>query len=105
MEPTNLTLIDNMYRKNPKDTYLAFAAANQHHKAGNTERAIEICKDLIKTNKNFADSYFELGQLYEKSNQTAKAIGVYKTGLTIALASNNDKIAGKISETLMFLED
>lgn len=104
MEQNNLDLIDAMHRKNPTDTYLAFAAANQHHQAGNTDRAIEICKMLIKINKNFADTYYELGQLYEKANQTKKAVEVYKKGLNVALTTENDKIAGKISETLMFLE-
>lgn len=104
MEQNNLDLIDAMHRKNPTDTYLAFTAANQHHQAGNTDRAIEICKFLIKVNKKFADTYYELGQLYQESNQMKKAIAIFKQGLDMAIQNNNDKIAGKISETLMFLE-
>lgn len=104
METKNLTLIDAMHQKNPTDTYLAFAAANEHHKSGNTDRAIEICKGLIKINKTFADTYYELGKLYEKCNKLELAIQTYKQGLDVAIQTNNDKITGKITETLMFIE-
>jgi len=94
-----------MYKKNPTDSFLAFAAAVEHNMAGNRKRAIEICESIIEEDPAYVDAYYKLGKIFENSNQKDKAISSYRAGKVIASKTNNQKSMGELTEALMFLDE
>lgn len=74
MSDTRLELIEDMLQKSPKDSFLNYAAALEHKKSGNLERAIELMEFLVNNDPNYLGVYYQLGKLYEELQQTKKAI-------------------------------
>jgi tetratricopeptide (TPR) repeat protein len=103
MDNERLEFITRMHEKNPKDSFLAFAAAVELQMAGNRARAISICENIIENDPQFIEAYSKLGKFYENQNQRKKAISAYKKGLAIAQKNQNQKFIGELSEALMFL--
>lgn len=105
MELNRLEFITQMHEKNPKDSYLAFAAAVEQQGAGNRKKAIHIIEQLILNDPEYTDAYFKLGKMYENSNKIKKAIHTYHTGKAVATKNNDQKSLGEITEALMFLDE
>lgn len=105
MERDRLTFVTNIYKNNPTDSFLAFAAAVEHNMAGNRKRAIEICESIIEEDPNYVDAYYKLGKMFENSNQIDKAISAYKAGKIVASEAKNQKAIGELTEALMFLDE
>ena len=105
MERDRLEFVTSMYRKNPTDSFLAFAAAVEHQMAGNRKRAIEICESIIEEDPNYVDAYYKLGKMFENSNRIEKAKTAYKAGKIIASKSKNEKSIGELTEALMILDE
>ena len=104
MDQDRLDLITSMHSKNPKDSYLAFAAAVENQMAGNRKKAIRIIEQLITTDPDYAQAYYKLGKMYENDKKIKKAVSVYHEGKKIALKVKDEKSLGEISEALMFLD-
>ena len=94
-----------MYKKNPTDSFLAFAAAVEHNMAGNRKRAIEIYETIIDEDPNYVDAYYKLGKMFENSDKIEKAKTAYKAGKVIASKVKNPKAMGELTEALMFLDE
>ena len=105
MKESRLDLVTSMHTKNPKDSYLAFAAAIENQTAGNPKKAMQIIEKLIEYDPDYAEAYYKLGKMYEEANKTKKAITTYLTGKEVATKNNDEKTLGEISEALMFLDD
>ena len=105
MSDTRLELIEDMLQKSPKDSFLNYAAALEHKKSGNLERAIELMEFLVKNDPDYLGVYYQLGKLYEELQQTKKAIQTYKAGKEVARKLNDQKTIGELTEALMFLDE
>jgi tetratricopeptide (TPR) repeat protein len=105
MSQDKLNFITDMYVKNPKDSYLAFAAAVENQMAGNRKKAIQIIEDLIINDPNYTDAYFKLGKMYENSNKLKKAVNTYHAGKIVATKNNDEKSLGELTEALMFIDE
>jgi tetratricopeptide (TPR) repeat protein len=105
MERDRLTFVTSMYKKNPTDSFLAFAAAVEHQMAGNRKRAIEICESIIDEDPEYVDTYYKLGKMFENSNKIDQAKKTYKAGKVIANKTKNQKSIGELTEALMFLDE
>jgi len=105
MEQNRLQFINQMHEKNPKDSYLAFAAAVEHQQAGNRKRAINIIENLIINDPEYTDAYFKLGKMYENDKKLKKAIQTYHAGKIVATKNKDLKSLGEITEALMFLDE
>jgi len=60
-------------RKTKKFPLLDLSLATAYFKNKNFEKAEKICKNLIKFNKNYADAYFLLGEIYLAKNNPSLA--------------------------------
>lgn len=105
MEQNRIDFITEMHLKNPKDSYLAFAAAVEHQMAGNRQKAIYIIENLIINDPDYTDAYFKLGKMYENSNRLKKAVNIYHAGKKIATKHKDEKSLGELTEALMFIDE
>jgi Tfp pilus assembly protein PilF len=106
MEATDrLTLITNMLKKDPEDSFLNYALAMEYLAKEETDNAVKQLEELMKRDANYLGTYYQLGKLYEQKEETDKAIETYKLGIEIAKQQDNNKAHGELNEALWLLED
>ena len=66
------------------DSFLQYALALEYVRVKENDIARDCFLKLIKEDKNYVASYYQLGKLYESLNEVEKAMGVYKNGIEIA---------------------
>ena len=98
-------MIEKMLKENPTDSFLNYAAALEFNKNGNKTQAIEVICKVLKNDPEYLGGYYQLGKLYEETNQLLKAIETYKKGKVIAEHHNDTKTVRELSEALLNLED
>lgn len=97
-------MIETMLASNPKDSFLQYAAALEHHKNGDIATAIKILQKIIKNDPDYLASYYQLGKMLEERGKQDEAIAVYKAGKTIAKKQSDMKTLGELTEALMLLD-
>jgi tetratricopeptide (TPR) repeat protein len=100
-----LKLIEDMLEKNPKDSFLNYAASLEYHKYGKSKKAISILEKLISFDPKYLGAYYQLGKYYEELNQVKKAIEVYKKGRLVAKECKDEKTHSELTEALLILDD
>jgi predicted Zn-dependent protease len=100
-----LTLISNMLKKEPEDSFLNYALAMEYLAVNDTGNAIRQLEALKKRDPDYLGTYYQLGKLYEGMEQNEKAIEAYKAGIEKAKQQNNNKAHGELNEALWLLED
>jgi tetratricopeptide (TPR) repeat protein len=94
-----------MLREEPNDSFLNYALALEHGKAGDLNKAIELIETLLKRDANYLGAYYQLGKYYEALQQNERAIAAYRKGLAVAEQQKNKKAMGELNEALWMLED
>jgi len=74
---------------NPSDSFLQHALALEYIKLGDDEMAQRLFEELLERDPSYVGSYYHLGKLFERRNDTAKAINWYEKGMNVA------KVAGE----------
>lgn len=106
MEATDrLTLITNMLKKDPDDSFLNYALAMEYLAKDETDNARKQLEELMERDSNYLGTYYQLGKLYEQKAENEKAIDTYKRGIEIAKQQGNNKAHGELNEALWLLED
>lgn len=104
MTQDRLKMIELMLETNPRDSFLHYAAALEHHKKGDANQAIKILRTIIKNDPNYLASYYQLGKMLEEKNKIAEAIEIYKIGKDVAKKQSEMKTLGELTEALMLLD-
>ncbi|TND10459.1 MAG: hypothetical protein FD123_101 [Bacteroidetes bacterium] len=102
---TRLEQVQEMLKQEPNDPFLNYALALEYAKLGDKTKAISIIEDLLSAKPGYLGAYYQLGQLYEQTEQAEKAVGVYKKGAALAQEQGNKKTLGELNEALWMLED
>jgi len=97
-------MISEMLEKNPKDTFLNYAAALEHKKDEEIDKAIKIFKRIVDIDPDYLPTYYQLGKLLEQTGHTDQAIRIYQRGKVLARAKNDVKAVGELSEALLILD-
>ncbi|MES2835886.1 MAG: tetratricopeptide repeat protein [Bacteroidota bacterium] len=92
-------------KKEPNDSFLNYALAVEYGSLNKNEEAIDLIKNLLEKNPDYLGAYYQLGQLFEKTNNIENAVATYKIGRTLAKTQDNKKAYGELTEALMMLED
>src|ERR1043165_3846987 len=100
-----LQQLQQMLEQEPHDSFLNYAVALEHGKAGDTGKAIEIIESLLQRDPNYLGAYYQLGKYYEAQQQNDRAVTTYKRGAVFAQQMNNKKALGELNEALWMLED
>lgn len=102
---SRLQLIEEMLREDPGDSFLQYAAALEHEKIGDTDKAIQLLDELLKRDPEYLGAYYQLGKMLESKNCMDRAAAIYRAGIEKASQQNNSKAKGELSEALMLLLD
>jgi len=73
--------IIEMLQSAGKDSFLQHALALEYIKIGHFDEALLQFVDLLDREPSYVGSYYHLGKLYEKLNNSDKAIFTYEKGM------------------------
>ena len=65
----------------PNDAFLLHALALEYVKQEKDDTAQELFENLLKQNENYIGSYYHLGKLLERKEETDKAKTTYEKGM------------------------
>lgn len=94
-----------MLKTDAEDSFLTYALALEHEKAGELPTAIKVIEGLIDRDPDYLGAYYKLGQLLEASGKNPKAIQVYSTGIKLADEKKDFKTKGELEEALWLIEE
>jgi len=75
---------------NPSDSFLQHALALEYIKLGDDETARTLFEELLERDPSYVGSYYHLGKLFERGNDTARAMKWYEKGMEIARAAGEN---------------
>ena len=105
MNEERLRKLKEWEAQKPDDAFLKFAIAQEYISAGNEEDALKYYKVLVDKFPDYLATYYQLGQLLEKTGQTEEAMYAYRKGKAVAEKGKDFKTLGELNEALMLLED
>ncbi|NJC26440.1 tetratricopeptide repeat protein [Neolewinella antarctica] len=70
----------------PNDSFLLFALAKEHEKAGADAGAREVYERIVSEHPNDPGTYYHLGKLLEKMGEPLTADQIYAQGITTTKA-------------------
>ena len=89
----------------PEDAFLKFAIAQEYVSAGSDNEAKKYFELLTKDFSDYLATYYQLGKLYERTDEIEKAKTTYIKGKEVASAEQNLKTLNELNEALLLLED
>lgn len=103
--PDRLEEIKKMMKTDPNDSFLTYALALEYEKIGDINKAISIIEQITIEDPDYLGSYYKLGQLYESQEKIDAAEKIYRKGIELAEAKNDNKAKGELEEALWLIED
>jgi len=94
-----------MLEEDPNDSFLNHALALEYFSLGKFESSKNVFQKVITDNENYLASYYQLGQTFEKLNDNAKAVEIYKVGVEKAKLQKNNKTLNELNEAIWMLEE
>ena len=85
------------------DSFLKYALALEYVRVKENDIARDCFLKLIKEDKHYVASYFQLGKLYESLNEVEKAMEIYKNGIEIAKNNKDAKTLLELQEAYNML--
>jgi len=85
------------------DSFLKYALALEYVRVKENDIARDCFLKLIKEDKNYVASYYQLGKLYESLNEVEKAMEIYKNGIEIAKKIKDTKTLSELQEAYNML--
>jgi len=95
--------LQELLKDDINDSFLKYALALEYVKVRENDTARDCFLELIKEDKNYVASYYQLGKLYESLNEVEKAMEIYKNGIEIAQKSENKKTLLELQEAYNML--
>lgn len=77
-----------MLKSSPKDNFLRHALALEYIKTGNDAEARILFEAILTESPDYTGSYYHLGKLLERNNETQLAIEWYEKGMAAAKEAN-----------------
>jgi tetratricopeptide (TPR) repeat protein len=96
-------LLDLLAQNN--DPFLLFAIAKEHEKAQDEEQALSYYERVRKEFPDYVGLYYHLGKLFERLQQTEKAMEAYQQGIALARKIGDQHALGELNSALMLIED
>ncbi len=89
----------------PNDSFLLFAIAKEHESNSDATNAFAYYLRLVEEHENYVGTYYHLGKLYEKTENVAEAIKIYKKGMEIAQQQGDRHAFGELATAKMNIDD
>ena len=92
-------------KASPDDAFLQHALALEYIKVGNEQAAKLLFENILKKEPNYVGSYYHLGKLFERINDTAAAVLIYETGMQQAKLAKDNHSYNELQGAMEDLED
>ncbi len=102
---TKMEQITELLKTNLTDSFLQHALALENVKIGNDLVAKDLFENILLHQPTYIGSYYHLAKLYERLNETEKAINIYKNGMLQAKAVKDNHSYNELLAALEDLED
>jgi Tfp pilus assembly protein PilF len=96
--------ITQLLKDEPEDAFLNYALAMEYIGAGWQIKALEQLEHLLRLHPDYLGTYYQLGQLYERTEQKEKAIDAYEKGMTLAKRQGNNKTWGELNTAYQLMD-
>ena len=80
-----------LLRKTPDDHFLKHALALEYIKTGEDQKARNLFEEILTEDPDYLGSYYQLGKLLERTNETALAISYYEMGMQVAKKTGENR--------------
>jgi tetratricopeptide (TPR) repeat protein len=89
MQSTRLIKLLEFLESEPNDPFILYAIATEYNSLNDVDKAFAYYLKLVAEHPEYVGTYYHLGKLYEKNDNTQAAIEVYQKGM-IAARSKRD---------------
>lgn len=83
-------------KETPEDPFLQHALALEYIKLGDDGTAKSLFENLLQQQPGYVGSYYHLGKLLERINDTDAAIACYEKGMAAAKAAGDQHAFGEL---------
>lgn len=104
MNPNRLEKLKEMEAAQPQDAFLKFAIAQEYMSGEQYNDALKYYTILITDFPDYVPTYYQLGKLYEATNEIENAASTYKAGIEKAQAANDLKTVNELKVALWEVE-
>jgi len=80
----------------PGDSFIQHALALEYIKQGDDETARQLFEELLNREPTYVGSYYHLGKLFERNNDTNAAIKWYEKGMEEAKKAGENHAYGEL---------
>ena len=99
-----LQKLHSLRERDPKDTFLIYAIALEHKKAGEHAVALEWFQKTLANDPTYCVAYHMAGQTYEDANDMEGAKKAYRDGIAVATKKGDTHAAGEMRAALDMIE-
>nr|WP_121273015.1 tetratricopeptide repeat protein [Pedobacter schmidteae] len=84
MQSTRLVKLLEFLQSDPNDPFVLYALATEYNNSNDVEKALEYYLKLVADHPDYVGTYFHLGKLYQRIDQTDQALETYQKGMAAA---------------------
>jgi len=97
--------LERLLAADPNDPFVLYGLAQEHAKAGATERAIEFYDRCLEADAAFCYAYYHKARALDAAGRKDDAVASLRAGAEAALTHADAQAAGEIAEYLAALSD
>ncbi len=95
-----LSALLNFVAQTPTNPFLHFGIAMEYLSLNEEQKALEKMEYVYQNFPNYLPNYYQLAHIYEKQNETDKAILIYEQGIALAIVQKELKTASELRSAL-----
>jgi tetratricopeptide (TPR) repeat protein len=103
MGTNRLEILLSMVDRNPADAFSRYGLAMEYVRSGDLDTALDHFLHLIEHNPTYVAGYFHGGQTLEKLGRIDEARGIYRRGIEVAEAINDEHTLSELQAALTML--
>lgn len=92
--------IEAMLADDPHDAFLRYGLAMEHVSAGDLEGARRTFEEMFALTPEYVPAYLQAGQLLVRMGRENEARDVFRHGIEVARAQNDEHAAGEMESFL-----
>jgi cytochrome c-type biogenesis protein CcmH/NrfG len=100
-----IELLKSFLEEDPDDNFSLYALALEYVNIHNIGEAIRLLENLLQKNPDYLATYYQLGKLYERQRNFARASDVFKKGMETAGKQKDQKTLNELQSALDLLEE
>lgn len=105
MNEERLKKLKEWEAQKPDDAFFKYAIAQEYISAGGDAEAKKYLDLLADKFPDYLATYYQLGKLHERLQETEQAIAAYNKGKEVARVSGDNKTLRELKEAIAQLED